>query len=112
MSANKPTNIVPALRTATAMPPAGEDFTIWTATLTPEDAQEILDQMPFERQRDVVPGHVGMLADLMITGQFRAGSQITFAPNEVGDLVLIAARGNRSRRPRAILGRGGSRCRW
>ena len=89
MPTQKPKNIVPALRRAAAMPPEGDDLTIRTATLTPEDAQEILEQMLFERQRDIVPGHVGMLADLMITGQFRAGSQITLAPNSDGDLVMV-----------------------
>ena len=89
MPTKKPRNIVPALRRAAAVPPVGEDFTIKTATLTPEDAQEILDQMLFARQRNIVPGHVGMLADLMVSGQFRTGSQITFTPNEQGDLVLV-----------------------
>ena len=89
MPTQKPKNIVPSLRRAAAMPSAGDDLTIRTATLTPEDAQDILDRMAFFRQRDVIPGHVGMLADLMITGQFRAGSQITFAPTNDGDLAMV-----------------------
>ena len=89
MPMEKPKNIIPALRRAAALPPAGENLTIRTATLTPEDDQEILDLMFFNRQRAVIPGHVGMLADLMINGQFRAGSQITFALNDIGNLVLV-----------------------
>lgn len=89
MPTKKPTNIVPALRRATAMPTSGEEITIRTATLSPEDAQEIFDKMHYERQRSIVPGHVGMLADMMLSGHFTAGSQITFAPNDNGDLVLV-----------------------
>ena len=89
MPTKKPSNVVTALRRATALTSSDEEFTIRTATLSPENAQEILDQMMFERQRNIVPGHVGMLADMMAGSQFRAGSQITFAPNDNGDLVLV-----------------------
>ena len=80
--------IIPALHEALAPPPKGVAYTVRTATLNPEEAAEILSMMSYPRQRPIQPSHVGMIADMMVAGQFPPGSLLTFAlMNNIPKLV-------------------------
>ena len=79
-----PYRIVPALAEALEPTTDGADVTIRSVTLTPEEIEEILRLMAYERLRTMSPDHVGTLAHMMLTGQFGPGSQITFAIDSPG----------------------------
>lgn len=84
-----PYRIVPALAEALEPPTDGADVTIRSVTLTPEEIEEILRLMAYERLRTMSPDHVGTLAHMMLTGQFGPGSQITFAIDSSGVPKLV-----------------------
>ena len=70
-------------------PTDGSRVSLHSVTLTPEDADAILDRMSFERQRDADRGHIRMLADMMGNNEWAAGSQLTFAFDEVGGIPKL-----------------------
>ena len=78
-----------ALTEALEPPHDGSPVSSHTAVITPEDAEEILKTMAYERQRGLSAGHVGMLADMMIDDDFAKRSQISFALDETGSIVLV-----------------------
>ena len=80
---------VPVLDPIFEEPQDGSGVSIGEVLLTPEDAKSVLDSMSFERQRDADPTHFGMLADMMINGEFAAGSQLTFAFQSDGSPRLV-----------------------
>ena len=57
--------------------------------LTSKDATNIVDRMGFEGQRQADGPHIGMLADMMVNGEFSPGSQITFAIDAAGAPHLV-----------------------
>ena len=79
---SQPDHIVPALYEALKKPSEGVEVTNRTAILTPEDMAEIISEMCYSRQRRMQPSHVGMIADMMLAGQYAPGDQITFALEE------------------------------
>ena len=70
-------------------PQDGSDVSLGEVVLTPADAQRILDDLGFERQRDADLPHARMLADMMKNGEFAAGSQLTFAVLSTDGLRLV-----------------------
>ena len=69
----------------------GDDYphTYAMIELTPDEAQEILTVMCYERQRNVNPAHVGMLADMMLHEEFAPLSLLTFCIDESIQLSLV-----------------------
>ncbi|MDE2788733.1 MAG: hypothetical protein OXL37_19040 [Chloroflexota bacterium] len=65
-------------------PGNGVEVTTTMVYLSAEDADQIIQTMNFERQRDAEKGHIGMLSDMMTNGEWAAGSQITFAFKDDG----------------------------
>ena len=65
------------------------DVTAAMIHLSVADAEAILGQLGFERQRDADIGHIGMLADMFRNGEWIAGSQLTFALDSFGNPKLV-----------------------
>ena len=77
------------LAQALTPPTDGDDFQVTAVTLTPEDAHTILSTMNYRRHRRISTAHVGRIAHAMATGKFTEMSQITFAPDDERNLVLV-----------------------
>ena len=89
MTSKARTDQVRTLEEALSPPLDGADMRITSVLLTPEEAHTILSIMSYPKQRRIMRGHVGMLADAMVNGDFVRGRQITFAPNYDGKQELI-----------------------
>lgn len=79
---------VPALKEALTPPGDGTDIKISLVDLTPGDAEQILEFMSFDRQRNFNRGHAGNMAHAMTIGHFIEGSMITFSPDFNNQPVL------------------------
>ncbi len=66
-----------------------EDASAGTITLTPLEAQYVIDFMTFPRHRGPSKLHCRMFADAMINGEFMLVPGISFLPMTSGQMVLV-----------------------
>ncbi len=80
---------IPILDPLFEEPLDGSGVTGAIVTLSPWDAELILRDMSFERQRDADPDHIRVLADMFDSGEWAPGSQLTFLIDEDGTPRLV-----------------------
>ena len=80
---------IPALDVLLEEPQDGSKMANAAIRLSVVDADAILGQMSFERQRDADLQHIGMLADMFRNGEWVEGSQLTFTLDQFGNPKLV-----------------------
>ena len=84
-----PEGLSKEIQAALAPPTDGRRAKISVVTITPEEAHYILNVMSYTRQRKINPGHAGMLADSMSNNEFIPWREITFAPDQNSNPMMI-----------------------
>ena len=77
------------IQAALARPTDGSRAKISVVKITPAEAHYILNVMSYPRQRKINPGHAGMLADSMSNNEFIPWRELTFAPDQNSNPILI-----------------------
>ena len=77
------------LRAALVPPPDGQEAKVSVVRITPDEANHILNMMSHTLQRKINPGHAGMIADAMCNNDFIPYREITFAPDQDWNPILI-----------------------
>ena len=80
---------IPVLDALLEEPQDGSKMVNAAIKLSVVNAEAILGQMSFERQRDADPQHIGMLVDMFRNGEWIEGSQLTFTLDQFGNPKLV-----------------------
>ena len=85
----KANNIPQSLKEAWMPPTNGETVSVVVATLTPEDALNVVTQAGVVNRININWSHVGMLADMMQQREWLSGSQISLLMTDIGQAHLV-----------------------
>ena len=85
----KANNFPQALKEAWTPPTNGETVSLVVATLTPDDALDVVTQAGVVNRNDIDWSHVGMLADMMQQSEWLSGSQISLLMTDTGQPHLV-----------------------
>ena len=77
------------LRAALVPPPEGVEAKVSVVEITPDEAYHILHMMGYSRQRKIAQGPAAKIADAMSHDEFIGYREITFAPDDDGNILLI-----------------------